>query len=308
MKSSKISSWVVLLNVGALAACGGVSSIGSGDSGGSPGMAGAPSKAGAPGMETKGGRGGTSGMEGTGTAGRPFPGMGGSAAMPGTGASTGLQACMTDHDCPDAGESCEVCADGTLACNVGYCDATSGICKRKSGLCTPKCATDMDCPILDLPCTECGDGSRVCPISQCRMGFCEASYPGCGGHDPCAGRECGSPCDSCPPDGMCESSELSFCSAAGKCQPGPASCGENICQTSMDCGTPPPVCVHCPDGTCAGFGCVSNKCAYNCPTTTSACEVSEDCTFDLKCSKCPSGECAVPACIQNTCDLVCPLD
>src|SRR5687767_5668833 len=119
MKSSKISSWVVLLNVGALAACGGVSSIGSGDSGGSPGMGGAPSKAGAPGMETKGGRGGTTGMEGIGTAGRPFPGIGGSAAMPGSGASTGLQPCMTDQDCPGAGESCEVCADGTLACNVG---------------------------------------------------------------------------------------------------------------------------------------------------------------------------------------------
>jgi hypothetical protein len=245
-------------------------------------------------------------MEGPGTGGRE-PAIAGSGM--GTGAASSVESCMTTDDCPGAGEPCQMCPDGRLACNYGYCDATTGTCKRNGGFCAPKCAADQDCPVPDLACTDCGDGSRACPTSECRMGFCQVSYPGCMGFDPCKGRECGHECKSCPPDSKCDASVLSFCNDAGQCQPGPPSCGQNKCQTAMDCGTPPPICTPCVDGTCAAFDCVNNTCAWNCPTSSLQCKYTDECLgyFDGQCTPCPNGECAVPACIQNSCELVCPV-
>jgi hypothetical protein len=321
MKSSEILGWIAMVNVSLLTACGGVSSIGSGTGSGgagSPGMGTAGSRtAGSPGMgvDPEGGRGGTTGMLGAGMGGKLSGAMAGSgamassAAMAGSGATSSLQPCRTDEECPGAGEPCQMCTDGTLACNMGYCDGASGICKRNGGFCSPKCGTAMDCPIPDLACTDCGDGSEACPAAECRVGFCELSYPGCGDFDPCAGLKCGHLCNSCPTDSTCDSSVLSFCNNAGKCQPGPPSCNQNKCQTSMDCGTPPPICTPCVDGSCAGFDCVNNKCAWNCPTSSLQCKYTDECLgfFDGQCTMCPTGKCAVPACIQNSCELVCPV-
>jgi len=317
--------WGALVNLSLLAACGGVSSIGGSDapngSGGAhqnSGMAGSKAMVGAKNggavgnmVEPKGGshQGGSGNGSGT-PAGSGSINMG-SGMTPSAGAAPLIQQCMTSEDCPGVDEPCQMCPDGSnsVACNYGYCDVTRGICKRNGGFCSPKCMADSDCPTPDLACTECGDGTRVCPVAECRTGFCEVSYPGCKGVDPCMGRECGQECQSCA-DGMCDAAVGSYCNSAGKCQPGAPSCGQNKCQTTMDCGTPPPVCIPCVDGSCASFDCVNNKCAMNCPLSNLQCKYTDECLnfFDGQCKMCPNGMCALPACLQNACQLVCPLN
>jgi len=302
MKSYKVLRWLVLVNVSALGACGGMSSIGSGDE---PRM----NAGGAKGEGASSGAGGKVGAAGKGS------GMGATSSMAGkpgngTGAAPGVDLCMTDMDCPGSDAPCEMCPDGTTSCNKTNC--VGGRCVTTMvGACGVECGADRDCPVPDVACTDCGDGSRACPISQCLMGWCQTSYPGCGTIDPCEGLSCGAGCKSCGPDGMCDASVATYCSAEGKCQPGLPQCGGGgMCATSMDCGAPPPVCVACGNDTCAAFDCIANKCVFTCPPNPNPqCKLSEDCPIiDDDCKMCAGGMCAVQACLAGSCQLVCPVN
>jgi hypothetical protein len=303
MKATKALRWGILASLStsllALAACGGVSDIGSGDD---------PSKAGSTGV------GGTKGMGafGSGASANGAASMGAQPNVagkdPGVGGAT-LELCMTDADCPNPGSPCEPCADGSYACNRTYC-AAGGKCITERDQCTTKCATDKDCPVPKIACVDCGDGSTSCPTSQCLMGQCQTSYPGCGNIDPCKGQPCGSECKPCGPDGACDAMTRSYCSAEGKCQPELPQCaGPGMCKTAMDCGSPPTKCVPCGNETCATFDCISGSCVFACPPNPDPqCKVTEDCpVIGDMCKMCPNEKCALQACIKGSCELVCPL-
>jgi hypothetical protein len=303
MKATKVLRWITLASLTAslatLAACGGISDIGSGDQ---------PGKSGNPGSSVGGSKG--TGANGTGAS--TNVGANGSVAGNGMGAVGGgaaVELCMTDKDCPNLGAPCEPCADGSYACNRTYC-AAGGKCVTERDMCTTKCATDKDCPVPDIACADCGDGSSTCPTSQCLMGQCQTSFPGCGNIDPCKGQACGSECKLCGPDGVCDTMKLNYCSADGKCQPGLPQCADpGMCKTVMDCGAPPPKCVPCGNDTCATFDCISGSCVFACPPNPDPqCKVTEDCPIigDI-CKMCPNGKCAVQACLQGSCNLVCAL-
>jgi hypothetical protein len=308
MKATKVFGWGMLASLSTsllvLAACGGVSDIGSGDE---PGMGKAGSTGTSVGGQSMGANGsgatanGATSMGANGNVAGKDPGMG-------TGGAT-MDLCKTDADCPNPGSPCEPCADGSFACNRTYCDA--GKCLTQRDQCTTKCATDKDCPVPKIACADCGDGSTSCPTSQCLMGQCQTSFPNCGTFDPCKGQACGTQCKVCGPDGTCDTMTASYCSAEGKCQPGLPQCAEpGMCKTPMDCGTAPPKCVPCGNDTCATFDCISGSCVFACPPNPEPqCKVTEDCPVigDI-CKMCPnSGKCAVQACLQGSCELVCPL-
>src|SRR5687768_14523247 len=114
MKSLNALSWVALVNVCLLVACGGVSKGGGprGDAGntgtiGGNGQGGSKPGTGAGGtMITTGGK--DSG---------PHAGSG-SAAGP-SEPIPGPSSCSSDADCPDNGEPCQMCADGHSVCHDG---------------------------------------------------------------------------------------------------------------------------------------------------------------------------------------------
>lgn len=306
MKSMNVLGWFTLVSACALTACGGVSSIGSGDeskggssmtSGGSTGT-GASSGKGAESMGAQS-TGATSMGAAAGVGGKDPNGM---------GASGGVEECKSDMDCTDPVAPCEPCSDGSYACTKSYC--AGGKCVYQHQSCTEKCATDKDCPVPAVACSMCADGTTACPTAQCLMGTCQTTIPGCGGTDPCKGLACGTECKSCGADGMCDTKELSYCSADGKCQPGLPQCGNpGMCKTVMDCGAPPPKCVPCGNDTCATFDCIDGSCVFACPANPNPqCKVSEDCpVIGDQCKMCGSGKCAVEACLQGSCELVCPL-
>jgi hypothetical protein len=296
MKPTKMLKWVVLASVGTLVACGGTSAIGSGDED--------PN-----GMGKSGSTGMNEGGHEPGTGAKPGMGTGGAMAAGGTGQSMGgaTQACMSDFDCA-TDDYCEMCADGSYLCPKAFCSA--GQCVQARGTCAQACEDDKQCPVIDVACTMCDDGTTACPTSQCVMGQCQTNFPGCGGIDPCDGLPCGAECKSCGPDGMCAPNIASYCSAEGKCQPGLPQCaGPGMCNTAMDCGTPPPNCVACGNDTCAEFACIEGKCVFSCPPDPEPqCKVTEDCpAMDAVCKQCPNGGCAIQACISQSCQLVCPL-
>lgn len=311
MRSFKVWGWAALLSVSVLSACGGVSKIGSGSGGGSSTAGSANSGVDSDGGSSLGGgkMGTAAGGMSVGTGGKSAVGGMGAGAEPGAGATSTSQSCMDSEECPGAHDPCQICEDGHQACNNGYCDSDTHTCKRLGAICQPKCVEDTDCPASELACADCGDGTRACPTSQCRAGRCEVTYPGCNGYEPCTGRVCGYICSPCP-DGSCSSSVLSFCNGRGQCRPGPENCNQNSCATKQDCGTAPPECVPCVDGSCAIFDCRNNACALACPGSALQCKHTDDCltAFDPRCQPCQGGQCAVPVCYQGACQLACPLE
>jgi hypothetical protein len=309
MKSMKLLRVVALVSISVLGACSGVSKIGSGDE---PGKAGGASTSvggtkgeglagmgkGAEASGATSSTGATANMGGAGTVGGKDPGV---------GAEPNVELCMSDTDCENPGSPCEPCGDGTYSCNKVYCDG--GKCVHTRDACKTMCADDKDCPVLGIACTKCGDGSVACPSTQCVKGQCQTSIPGCNDVDPCKGQACGAECKSCV-DGMCDTKELSYCSAEGKCQPGLPQCGDpGMCKTPMDCGSAPPKCVPCGNDTCATFDCIQGSCVFACPPNPEPeCKVTEDCkAVGNVCKMCPLGGCAVQACLSGSCELVCPL-
>jgi len=131
MKSSKISSAFVLVNLSLLAACGGSSNIGRSDGGGgsaNSGMAGAKTigtkVGGAPNSDrdpelAAGGMGATDSVGAS---------VGGAVTMPNADSSAahGVQQCQSDADCANYG--CSPCASGGVVCS-GFC--SGGQCSLK---------------------------------------------------------------------------------------------------------------------------------------------------------------------------------
>ena len=105
MKATKVLRWITLASLGAslatLAACGGMSDIGSGDQ---------PGKAGSDGTAVGGSNG--IGANGSGASASSNVGANGNVAGkdPGMGTVGGgapVELCMTDKDCPNPGAPCE---------------------------------------------------------------------------------------------------------------------------------------------------------------------------------------------------------
>lgn len=290
MKSMSVLRWVTLVSVSVLGACGGVSNIGSGDD---------PSKGGSASMGGSEGK----GAENTGATSMGAQSTGGT----GMGAAPNVE-CMSDMDCKNPLAPCEPCADGSFACTKALCDG--GKCVYQGSTCNDACMTDKDCPLPKTACQMCADGSTSCPTAQCIKGTCQTSLPGCGGTDPCKGLACGAECKACGPNGMCDTNQLNYCDAGGKCAPGLPQCGNpGMCKTVMDCGAPPPKCVPCGNDTCATFDCINGSCVFACPPNPMPmCKTSEECpVIGDQCKMCQSGKCAVNACLQGSCELVCPL-
>jgi len=312
MKSLKFVSWLVFVNVGALAACGGSSTIGNGTdpNGGSKADGGS---VGNPGAGTGTSIGATSGKPGTGSGGSTSMGAstgtgntGTGNTGNGTGNAPGMGECASDLECGD--ESCEQCpGTGAPHCTRGMC--IGGKCQTYDIVpCVSTCSGDKDCATLDIGCTDCGNGSQACQTSACVMGFCQTKFQGCANVDECAGQACGAVCKNCT-TGTCDPKTTGVCSVDGKCTQGDPRCVDPGCSTVMDCGTPPPMCNDCGDGTCAAFQCIDKKCMLTCPDgdPNLQCKTSEDCPVLDNCIECDGGKCAVQACLQNYCQLVCPV-
>ncbi|HEX2670241.1 MAG TPA: hypothetical protein VHM25_05185 [Polyangiaceae bacterium] len=325
MKSS-ILGCAVWLTSSLLAACGGVSNIGSSDGGSSnPGVGGfepfggsnAAAGSGAT-TDPKGGysAGAASGMGATGKGGATGRGgttsAGGATGRGGTtsaggisaGGATSVRLCKYDIECLGFGDECQPCADGGYACD-SFC--VNGACVSKPAGCPSTCASDAECVVHDSACVSCDDGEH-CPTSTCQMGVCRSSKPVCGIPDNCVGYTCGYPCKLCDAANGCTEDYTAFCNGEGVCQAGPTNCGSTKCMSNSDCGAPPPTCSPCGDGSCATFGCFDNECKLSCTGAPPICKYAEECaSLGTECKLCPSGKCAVPACIQNGCALVCPL-
>lgn len=299
MKLTKLLRGSVLASLGTvLVACGGgVSTLGSGDE--------------------PVGKAGTTSTSTGGSAGEMLPGMGGSTSTAGKNGIAGMGAaphgepCMIDSDCPNYGAPCEPCADGSYACNRAYCSA--GQCVHTGDQCSSMCATDMDCPVVDVACRTCADGTQSCETASCQSGTCKSSSPGCPEDDRCAGLECGDACKPCGPDGMNCTDAPTYCDAKGACLVGVPQClGPGECKNAMDCGTPPPECKLCPDGTCSAFDCLNGMCVFGCgtgPEPEPECKTVKDCpVIGDQCTQCPNSmKCAVQACLSDKCQLVCPV-
>ena len=303
--------------VAVVAACGGNSSLGSGDEnldGGGKGGASGSGQSGSSGSAGSSGKGGTDGVGGGG-AGVGGAGGGGGyrpcAGLP-CGATCSLcdprdttcvsdaalrycsangecmlpypqcnppGTCSSDSECAVTAGPCQACPDGSYACPRAQC--VGGQCVASFPGCPGGgCKTDAECPAIRAPCQQCPDGSVSCPYSRCVNGSCVSGFPGCSGYQPCAGKTCGAQCTQCDPkDPMCaETAVLKYCDGNGTCSPTPPNCGGQ-CKSRMDC---PPItdlaCRLCPGGSCAQMDCVNGSCQFACPPNPQPqCKVTMDC-------------------------------
>ena len=334
----KLSSILAFSSVVAVvAACGGTSTLGTGDDnlgdgGGKAGTSGG-------GQAGKGGAGGNSGSAGSG-------GTGGGGFEPCAGLPCGAACslcdpkdttcvtdaairycspngqcglpypvcsppgtCSSDSECASDTGPCQICPDGSYACPKSQC--VNGQCVGSFQGCSGGgCKTDAECPAVRAPCQQCPDGSVSCPSSKCVNGSCVSGFPGCSGYQPCAGKTCGASCSQCDPkDPTCsETAVLKYCDASGTCTPNAPNCGGGgVCKTRADC---PPVtdliCRTCPGGTCAQMDCVNGSCQFACPPNPQPqCTTTLDCPVREVCKPCPGGSCAATVCLNGSCTLVC---
>jgi hypothetical protein len=212
--------------------------------------------------------------------------------------------CETAMDCAQIDAPCQICPDGTTQCPSVECQM--GICVSSYPSCTSMCMSDADCPAILAPCQMCPDGTTSCPQTECVNGRCSSGWPGCGGSDPCAGVECGEPCNPCV--GMdCPVADVAFlCNADGKCAAEAPNClGE--CTTEMDCPQLE-LCYMCADGSCGTMECLNGACGWSCPPGPEPeCMSAMDCVTDTVCRVCPDMSCAVVECLRNECVSVCGL-
>ena len=215
--------------------------------------------------------------------------------------------CSSDSECAVDTGPCQICTDGSYACPRAQC--VGGQCVASFPGCPGGgCKTDAECPAIRAPCQQCADGSVSCPYSKCVNGSCVSGFPGCSGYQPCAGKACGASCSQCDPkDPMCaETAVLKYCDASGACTATPPNCGGQ-CKTRTDC---PPVtdliCRTCPGGTCAQMDCVNGSCQFACPPNPQPqCKTTLDCPVREVCLPCPGGGCAGTECINGACTMVC---
>jgi hypothetical protein len=340
-------AWIIALGGGTLvaAACGGTSTLGSGDkpleNGGTSGSGtgGSVGKAGDAGSGGQSGSGGSSGAAGSSGSGGYDPCAGASCGAPcspcdpkdlncasdavihycgATGACTPAYPdcgapgmCGSDKDCVVAVAPCQPCPDGSYACPSVHC--IQGQCVGSfQGCGGVKCGADGDCPQLGAPCQKCPDGSVSCPESKCVNGSCVSGFPGCSGYQPCAGKTCGASCSQCDPKdpGCSEIAVLKYCDEAGTCSPNVPKCGGGgQCTTKADCGLAIDLCKYCPGSPgCAQMDCVNGSCEFVCPPNpTPQCKTTLDCPVREVCKPCPGGGCAGTECLNGSCQLVCGL-
>lgn len=307
MKSQKLLQSALML--GALAGCAGESLIGKGNEAGAGGGDG-DGDASSMGARAGRGAGGRSSAGAASSMGAMSSGGGMSTPRAGSGGSSSVEMCMSDSDCPGFDAPCQMCESGGTSCNKTYCLGSRCVTDMVSP-CPTKCSDSDDCiGGGGMGCIDCGDGTQTCPTGECVDGFCSINMLGCQNMDPCQGLGCGAQCKQCA-DSSCDVMVVNYCSKDGKCQAGTPECSSGgMCNTTMDCGSPPPNCVECGDGSCAGFECIENKCVFACPANPNPeCKVSEDCPVTGEmCKMCTSGKCAVQACLQGSCELVCPFE
>jgi hypothetical protein len=342
----KLSSILAFGSVVAIvAACGGNSSLGSGDEnlGGKGGGAGKGGASGS-GQSGSGGSAGSVGSSATGGSAGVGGGGGSGGYQPCAGLPCGAQCsvcdpndktcvsdaalhycsangecaiaypncgspgkCSSDSECAVDDGPCHMCSDGSYVCPRVQC--VGGQCVASSPTCpVGSCKTDAECPAIRAPCQQCPDGSVSCPYSKCVNGSCVSGFPGCSGYQPCAGKTCGALCTQCDPkDPMCaETAVIKYCDANGACSPTAPNCGGQ-CKTRTDC---PPVtdliCRTCPGGTCAQMDCVNGSCQFACPPNPQPqCKTTLDCPVREVCLPCPGGGCAGTQCINGACTMVC---
>jgi hypothetical protein len=215
--------------------------------------------------------------------------------------------CTTSKDCAQIGAPCQVCPDGTYACPSVECVA--GQCVGSFEGCGGQtCNSDADCPVSLAPCEQCPDGTVSCPEVHCENGACVGGFPGCSGYDPCGGLSCGDRCSLCPPDdpACAEDMSLKYCDENGVCGGSVPKCdGGAVCKADSDCpgvGACPP----CPGGQCAELGCVNGQCEFTCPPNPNPeCKADFDCPAIELCKYCPDGSCAETNCVNGECLLAC---
>lgn len=214
--------------------------------------------------------------------------------------------CETHSDCIKPEGPCQLCADGSHACPSASC--IGGQCVASFDSCPGiACQSDAECPVSNAPCQPCSDGTFACPVSTCEGGHCAAQVPGCSGYSPCAGKACGEPCTQCAPgDADCfETAVLKTCDANGACTPGQAQCGGQ-CRIDSDCPAME-LCKLCPGGDCANMTCRGGTCGWECPKNSEPeCRTVKDCSpHILICQECGNGKCAEMDCVSGECRFVC---
>ena len=156
------------------------------------------------------------------------------------------------------------------------------------------CETNSTCVVIE--------GEAVCvPLNE----------------DPCAGKSCGDPCSTCPPDAPCLAVE-EFCTEEGVCTSEEPSCEEPGC-TEDDCGPMPdydmaacwdgtPPNVSCQPTEEGGCGWTVEECSEN-PCNLVDCETNSTCVViegEASCVPLNEDPCAGLSC-GDTCS-TCPPD
>jgi hypothetical protein len=217
--------------------------------------------------------------------------------------------CTSDADCPQVGAPCQACPDGSYACPTTACE--NGQCVGSFPGCTGgECASAKDCPQPGAPCVQCPDGTLACPSVDCIGGKCVGSNQSCAGWDACSGKACGEVCSLCPPDdpSCLGPAVVTYCDQSGQCGMNFPDCsGGGECTSDAEC---PQIdaCPACPNGECAAYVCDAGKCQLECPPSKDpACASDADCPHDEICKICPDATCAAMTCLAGACEWVCPL-
>jgi len=126
-----------------------------------------------------------------------------------------------------------------------------------------------------------------------------------GGVDPCAGKECGAPCSTCPPNAPCDPI-ATYCDGKGTCTAQFPDCSIE-CFSRNDCEDFDIACLQCPDGSsvCPQVECVRGTCVMV-PGVCPECGQDADCPVPpLECGTCADGtmSCPTGVCWEGACSV-----
>ncbi len=196
--------------------------------------------------------------------------------------------CNDDNACTtDACDSKVGCVQTPVtcegdACNVGYCDPTTGACALDPVVCDDdnactddRCHPRIGCEHVPLVCED----SSLCTTDSCNPEVgCESTPVVCNDDNACT-------VDSCHPRIGCEfkaktCDDGAFCNGIETCNPDNGACqgSGDPCQGELTCDESADVCVEClVDADCRPFDeCSTATCEFNvCDYDSSACE--EEC-------------------------------
>lgn len=201
--------------------------------------------------------------------------------------------CTTNGDCDDG----NVC-NGAETCVSGSCQAGTPLNCNDGNACTAdSCNTTTGC--VNTP-ISCNDGN-ACTADSCDAGSgCVNTPVNCDDGDACTADSCDSG------TGACVNDPITPCCGNGSCES-----GENQCNCSADCGTPPAGESNCADGVdndcdgatdCNDSDCSADpNCASFCGDGT--CDPGEDqCNCPTDCGTPPATETNCADGIDNDCD------